>query len=228
MEEDRNMLSQAWLARIAAAATLCSLTGLAGAATLLSENFNGTTPHANYTTGTGNPIPGSNFRVTAGTVDTVGNLNGSFFTCNNETNNNCVDLVGGGALGTIQSVPAFNLVAGNTYTLTFRSVASGAFVNATLNNEATLGSQTLSFSDVQTSSTGYLWTNRQLQFVAASNESGVHITLRALNSTGGTSGSLVDDVLLTETAPLSDVPEPAAGMLGAAGLLVLGARRLLS
>jgi PEP-CTERM motif len=186
-------------------AAVFSLASVSPAAVLFSENFSGATPGF-YS---GGPIAGTGFQVAVNTIDLIGDLNGSSFGCF-ELNNNCVDLVGVNR-GKIESTSTFNLIAGNTYTLTFRSTATGAPDGLTFQTVASLGSQLLNFSDVQ--GNPHLPTARSLSFVALANETGVRVAFEALNNPGpGFWGAAVDDVVLTETSN-SNVPEPASALL---------------
>ena len=206
--------------KVAIAAAL-ALSAAAHGATIFSENFNAATPGPTY--GIGN-IAGTGLRVSGGNIDIFGNVGGNYFSCNVEPNNNCLDL-NGSVPGTIETIATYNLVAGSTYSATFRSTASGAFSSLVFNSKVLLGSQSLNFTDTQTSSTGYLWTNRMLSFVAAANENNVRLSFQALNNPGIQAGALIDDIVLTESAGAVGTPEPGTAMLGAAGLAALFAFR---
>jgi len=88
------------------------------AATIFSEDFSGTTPGPNSN------LAGSQFSVTGGQVDVIGQHNGSFFTCDANPTGNCVDLVGSGGLGTITS-SNLSLTAGDIYTISFHAELQG-------------------------------------------------------------------------------------------------------
>src|SRR5258708_2286271 len=78
---------------------------------LFQENFSGAVPGAGYSFG---PIPGTQFTVTGGTVDVVGVIGGSHFSCDDHPSGNCLYLRGGGEIAAISSVPTLNLTAGTT------------------------------------------------------------------------------------------------------------------
>jgi hypothetical protein len=190
------------------------------AAVLFSENFSGATP-GNYV-GTV-AIGGTGFQQVGHSVDVLGDLNGSLFGCF-EINNNCIDMVGTGP-GNIQSNATFNLIAGNTYDLTFRTSATGSPSGLTFLSRVSLGSQVLNFSDVQGSAANPV-TARSLSFVLGANETG-KIIFEAMNAPGpGFWGAALDDVVLTETsASSSGVPEPASILFVGGGIVALAWRR---
>src|SRR5437879_2110521 len=66
-----------------------AVTSVAGQ--LFQENFSGAVPAAGYTFG---PIPGTQFTVTGGSVDVVGVIGGSHFSCVDHPSGNCLWLSG--------------------------------------------------------------------------------------------------------------------------------------
>ena len=209
-----------------AAAAVFALAGLAHAGVIFSENFDSTTPGGGH--GAGN-IAGSGFRVTGGNVDVMGDLNGSFFTCATGPNSNCLDMVGT-TPGTIETIATFNLLAGYTYTLTFDSAATGAFTGGglTFGNHLDLGPYGLNFWDTQIGSGNYPVTPHTMTVTPVTDQLGVRLTFQAQGNPGpGYWGSMLDNVVLTETAPQTGAPEPGTVLVGAAGLVlaVVHARR---
>ncbi len=69
---------------------------------IFSENFSGAVPGAE------NNLNGTRFFVSTDNVDIVGDINGSYFNYNGETNNNGLDLAGVKP-GAIQSIDTFTL-----------------------------------------------------------------------------------------------------------------------
>ena len=108
-------------------------TNPANAGVIFEEDFSGATPGAN------NSLAGTQFTVTSGAVDIIGVLNGSFFTCVNNSGGNCLDLVGSPGLGSISSIPTFNLTAGDTYTIAFGYILQGFASGSTATSDFTVG-----------------------------------------------------------------------------------------
>jgi PEP-CTERM motif len=190
---------------------------LAHATLLFSEDFSGATPAANYGVGA---ISGTQVTVTANTVDIAGILNGSFFTCANNPTGNCLDLVGSPGEGAIASVPTFNLIAGDTYTITFdytlQGFSSGA--SATSQFRVGLGSFSADLTAIPTVQ------NASLNFTPSANENGVTLAFATLTEPDTVHGAVIDDIALNET-PVSGVPEPSSLLLVGLGALGLGWRR---
>src|SRR5215472_2060850 len=105
---------------------------------LLQENFSGATPGPN------NNLAGTQFQVTSGAVDIIGVLNGSFFACVNNPAGNCLDMVGSPGPGAVASIPTFNLVAGDAYTISFGYILQGFVMGTTPTSDFTVGLGTFS------------------------------------------------------------------------------------
>ena len=208
---------------IVAQATICGallaiVLGLsvcpASASVIFSEDFSGATPGAN------NSLAGTQFSVSSGTVDIIGVLNGSFFTCVNNPGGNCLDLVGSPGLGAITTNPTFNLVVGDTYNISFGYILQGFPTGTTPTSDFTVGLG--SFSDALTAIPTVQ--DASLSFSVGSNETGVNLTFASLTSPDDFHGAVLNDIVVTETAG-SVVPEAPTWtmvLLGFAGLGVTG------
>lgn len=208
-------------ASVACAAMLAS--GAASAGVLFSENFsqaqtNGT--GASYGAGL---IDNTGFFVTSGSVDIGGVRStqfGAAFACGHNPGGNCIDLIGG-TPGSIKTVNSFNLLAGQTYTVSMGATLIGGlfapaadFTVKLATSSATLFSTNLSVPALG----GLLSAN----FTPSSNQTGVFLSLTALPVASGTRGPVLDNISLSTVTP---VPEPAAFAMFAAGLALLGLSR---
>jgi len=189
-----------------------TLTSSARAGLLLQEDFSGATPGAN------NSLSGTQFQVTSGAVDIVGVLNGSFFQCVNNPTGNCLDLVGSPGNGAIRSTPTFNLVAGNTYTISFGYILQGFDFGNTPTSDFTVGLGT--FSDMLTAIPTVQ--NGSLSFIAGSSQTGVSLTFATDTAPDSIHGAVLDHIVLTETPHARPtVPEPSSLALIGTGLAAL-------
>lgn len=195
----------------AIAASCLVWAGAASAAPLLSEDFSGAVPGP---TGSG-PIGGTQFTVTQDNVDVVGVLNGSFFTCVDNPAGNCLDLVGESGGGAIQSIPSFNLLAGQTYELTFGEVLQGyaAGSPATTQVRIALGS----LSQDETFDGGVI-THPTLSFTPLVNETSAALSFTTLTAPDSVHGAVLDDIVLSTVG----VPEPSAWALLLLGVGAVG------
>lgn len=195
-------------------------TASARADALLQEDFSGATPGANSS------LAGTQFHVTSGAVDILGVLNGTFAGCGNNPTGNCIDLVGSPGNGAIASVPKFNLIAGDTYKISFGYILQGFATGTTPTSDFTVGLG--SFSDMLTAipmvQTG------SISFKASSNQSAVALTFATDTAPDAFHGAVLDHIVLTQTSGSAAVPEPDSAVLLAigAGLYALvGLRKLL-
>jgi hypothetical protein len=185
----------------------------AQAATILfSENFSGAVPGANKGVGL---IPGTGVTVTANTVDIVGLLNGSFFTCVNNPGGNCLDLVGSPGLGAIASAP-FNLTAGHAYAITFGYVLQGFNPGdaATSNFSVALGAFSTTLTAIPTAQ------GASLGFTSPANVSNATLTLATLTEPDGFHGAVLDHIVVSDIGTAA-VPEPSSFALLAVGVATI-------
>jgi hypothetical protein len=188
---------------LTAALTFAPLTA-ASAATLFTDNFNGTPTGLNATP--------SGWIVSNGTVDIIGDGFFDFY----PGNGNYIDLDGSSNnAGRIETVSTFDLVAGTTYTISFDygknaanpetlSFGLGAS-SGTLNLAAGTISNFLSFS---------------FSFVAATDIAAAVLFFEAAGSDN--QGPVLDNVVLTAEPPNADVPLPSALLLLASAIGGLG------
>jgi hypothetical protein len=127
--------------------------------------------------------------VTAGNVDIVGVIGGSYFSCVDQPSGNCLDLIGSVGTGAISSIPTFNLTAGTTYTITFGVVVQG--LNTNINFSVGLG--TFSQTVTATPSPQQI----KVQFVAATNQSGAHLTFTSITNPDNFHGPVLDNIALS-------------------------------
>ena len=179
---------------------------------IFEEDFSGATPGAN------NSLAGTQFTVTSGAVDIIGVLNGSFFTCVNNPGGNCLDLVGSPGLGSISSIPTFNLTAGDTYTIAFGYILQGFASGSTATSDFTVGLG--SFSPTLTAVP--MVQEASLSFVPGSNETGVNLTFTADTTPDDFHGAVLDHIVLTETSSVTPVPEPSTLAMMLIGFVGLG------
>ena len=197
-------------ARLLACSSLASLllTGSTSASTLFSEDFSGATPG---TYGVG-PIAGTGVSVTTDNVDIVGVLNGSFYSCVDNPGGNCLDLVGNGGRGGIASNTAFNLTAGETYTVKFGAILQGyAAGQGNTTFTVALGSQSVTESVNGTAQ------QFSLAFVPLVSETGADLAFTTVVPGDGSHGAVLDNITLT-----SGVPEPESWALMLTGFGVAG------
>jgi len=170
------------------------------AAQLFQENFSGAVPGGSYPIGT---IPGTQFAVTAGNVDVVGVVGGSYFSCADHPSGNCLDLIGSVGTGAIGSVPTFNLTGGTTYTITFGVVVQGV----TTNIDFSVGLGTFSQTVTATPSPSQI----TVQFVAATSQSGVHLTFTSITNPDNFHGAVLDNIVLSDSTGASVLPQFVSG-----------------
>ncbi len=174
-----------------AAVIAAGLAGSAGAATLLSDNFDDEVPQLNTEL--------DNWNVTRGSVDVIG-CPGSGL---------CVDLDGsrGATPATIMSSRvAFSIEAGNTYTVDFR--LDGGNTDPFTVSLGSVSQIYIGFSNTLSAS---------FSFVAAMDEmSPLTFSLNTL--VNDNFGPYLTDVTLSETVAVPPVPLPAGGLLLMAGL----------
>lgn len=189
----------------------------ASAGVIFSEDFSGGTPGAN------NSLAGTQFTVTSGAVDIIGVLNGTFAACANNPGGNCLDLVGSPGLGSIASIPTFDLIVGDTYTITFGYILQGFTSGTTPTSDFTVGLG--SFSDTLTSIP--MVQDASLSFSPGSDETGVKLTFAALTTPDDFHGPVLDHIVVTETSSGPTIPEPSTWtmmVLGFAALAFMGYR----
>ena len=188
----------------------------AEAGVIFQEDFSGATPVANSS------LAGTQFQLTSGAVDIVGVLNGSFFTCVNNPAGNCLDMVGSPGPGAVSSIPTLNLIAGNTYTITFGYILQGFATGTTPTSDFTVGLGT--FSDVLTGIP--MIQTASLSFTPGSSQTDVHLTFATDNEPDPFHGAVLDHIVITEAPAGTPVPEPATLALVAAAFAGMGwARR---
>jgi hypothetical protein len=191
------MLKQVFLsAAILAGATISSQ-----AAVLFSDDFNGATQ--------GLDVAPAGWNVSNGTVDVIGSGFYDFY----PGSGNYLDMDGSTFnAGRIDTISTFNLIAGNTYTISFDYGVNGSAAE-TLNFGIGSILQTLV---IPAGGVANL-TTLAYTFVAAANESGVSLFFEALG--GDQQGPVLDNVSLQVSA----VPLPAAAPLLVTALFGLGA-----
>lgn len=204
-------------------AILAVFSSVANADILLTENFNSSVPGSGYS---GN-ISNSVFKTT-GSVDIVGDQNGSFFLCSAGAGTNCLDMVGeSGAPNSIQSISAFSVVGGQSYRLTFDASGAGSHNGFTWNGSAVFGADQSLFSVTGGSSSNPI-SHVVWNFTPVANESNIHLVFNDFNAPNSLEGISLDNVQLqTFPATVPGVPEPSTlPVLGAtlAVLVVVGRR----
>ena len=191
----------------------------ASAAVLLSENFNGATVGQDY----GSALPGSVFHVTTGTVDVIGSAGpgAPLFSCVQNPVGNCLDLVGSRSTGGIGSNSTFNLVAGNTYTISFDGLLQGYSPGdpAFTTFNVTLGA----FTSLQTSNAS--GSSYSLTYTPAVSQAGVSLGFATVIPGDSVHGVVLDNIVLSESPAVTGIPEPASLALLGAGMLGLTLRR---
>jgi len=201
-----------------AAAALLAL-GPAADAQAYGEDFEGITPsNGAYASGV---IPGSGFEVVTGYVWAVGidatpqhgkalDLASGWYSWN-------YDASADTGSSTVRSVQTFDLMAGYRYTLTFDysrqgfSAGNGPF-DSTIT--ATVGGQSVSYSDVVGFFYGIAWKAGSLSWVQAVDQPGAQLMFTAAGP-AGYSGMVIDNVTFGGVAV---VPEPGSWLLLLAGL----------
>ncbi|MBS1189306.1 MAG: motif putative anchor domain protein [Rhodocyclaceae bacterium] len=195
---------------IACAGAALLWAGHAGAAVLLSDNFNSETQGLNYTGFT-------NWNVTAGSVDLIGTGFFDFY----PGNGNYVDLAGStGFGGTLTSKQSFAVASGGSFDLSFD--LGGSARGPTNIVDVILAGTTLATLTLASSAPLALHT------YSLHNNSGSALSgnLVFRNETNGTQGAILDNVILSSNS--ATVSEPATTLLLGLGLagLILGRRRL--
>lgn len=172
--------------------------------------------------GLGNDILGTQFRVTRGNIDVLGQPSGAPVGCANPAGN-CIDLQGfsGSAMGAIESKPSFDILAGYTYTITF-GAGVGDVGTGRSDFDVLLGS----FSSTVAAGINHaLFT---LTWTAQANESGARLGFSTRSVATVANGAVLDNILVTAVAPTTGdpgntVPEPASLALLVASLAAAGA-----
>lgn len=198
-------------------------TGHAVASTIFQENFSGATPGGGpdaggaYGIGT---IPGTQITVTGGNVDLVGVVNGTNFACVDNPLGNCLDLIGNTGSGSISSLSGLNLIAGDTYTITFGMDAQGNVGN--LEFSVGLGA----FSQVVTAMPAPD-PSETLTYTPSANQANAFLTFTSITNVDNVHGPVLDNIVVTQTGglPPSSIPEPASIALLGIGFLGLIAFR---
>ena len=180
---------------------------------LLQENFSGATPGPN------NNLAGTQFQVLSGAVDIIGILNGSFFACVNNPAGNCLDMVGSPGPGAVASIPTFNLVAGDAYTISFGYILQGFVMGTTPTSDFTVGLGT--FSTVLTAIPEVQ--HASISFTASTGQPGVNLTFATDTAPDSVHGAVLDNIILTQTS--GTVPEPGTLSVLAIGAASLGLRQ---
>jgi len=192
-----------------------SASSVASATVLLSENFSGATPG----TYGGGSLPGTQFNVTAGNIDIVGVLNGSFFTCAANPGGNCIDLVGTSG-GQITSTTSFNLLANHLYTYSFEHVLQG--YNPGDPNFSKFTFDVGGISIVEYTSTGAI-SGLGAGFVSPIDVSGAVLVITSTVAADSVHGSVLSNIVLNdEGIQPSATPVPGALPLFATGIGALG------
>jgi len=184
--------------------------GQAGAAVLLSDNFNAETQSLNYT-------GFANWNVTAGSVDLIGTGFFDFY----PGHGNYVDMTGSTGLGgTLTSKQSFSVAPGDSLNLVFdlggSTRGADTVVDIMLAN-VDLATMTHRSDD-----------SLHQHALSLTNNSGTAMTgpLVFRSLTDGTQGSILDNVVLTSSGtPPVPVSEPATVLLLGLGLGVLGLKR---
>jgi hypothetical protein len=200
------------------AASVCvlalSISSGASAFTLLSEDFSGATP------GPDNNLAGTQFTQSGGPVDIVGVLNGTFFSCAQNSGGNCVDMVGSPGNGKITSTTTFNLLANHLYTYSFLDILQGFSsgdpeTSSFLFNVGGLSIVTYTATpDGESISAG---------FVAPISVLNAVLTIETITAPDTIHGADISNILLEDQGLQSlATPLPAALPLFAGGLGVLG------
>ncbi|GAB2178206.1 hypothetical protein [Dongia sp. agr-C8] len=202
------VLKTAALAGILLIATVAG----AQAATIFSEDFSGATPGQGYNSGTG--IPGSQFTVTSGNIDILGQLNGNLFGCSGNPGGNCLDLIGDQGQAIIQSTVAFDLIAGTTYTVSWTDFLQGGHAPGTqLEYSVSLGTHSQNyFSEPITQLLS-------LQFTAAATQLGALLVFDTIGNINGFHGPVLSGISIDAVAT---TPIPAALPLFASALAGMG------
>lgn len=203
------LCSAALTASLAAAAPAA-----AGTTTLLTENFSGSSTGLGVT----GYIGGSAFHVTNANVDVLGP---GTFSCVVDPGGKCVDLVGENNAGGIATNNTFNLVAGDTYELTFdadlqgypdgQDLGSASFLvglGGYSQSETLIGGAPVHYDLTYTPGADQ---NGSLSFVTTVAADYVH-------------GAVLSNVVLTDTTPApGGVPEPETWALMISGFGLAGA-----
>src|SRR3984885_4400931 len=196
------MQRKLWIAGAVALAALPAAS-FAGT-TLLNENFDELTPMLTATSaGQFSAIDGTNVDIVGGSL--FGSL------CVAPESGNCIDLDGSNGnnpQGILRSNTAFSLVPGVNYYLSFDLIGSqrGNTTSATV----TFGSYDKAFTLTSGDLASGIVSD---QLITVSAPTSAYLTFTS--NTPGNVGTLLDNVLLTSSAPSTGVPEPATlGLLG--------------
>lgn len=206
---EKTMKSNVKTVLLACSTATMLFAGQAGASVLLSDNFNSETQALNYT-------GFANWNVTSGSVDLIGT---GFFDIY-PGNGNYVDLTGStNAGGTLTSKQDFSLAPGDSLKVQFDLGGRGVnTVTDIMFGNTKLATMDLAINDPLAQHT-----------LSITNTSGATMTgpLAFRSDTGGTKGAILDNVVLTQSAPTppTSVSEPATTLLLALGLGVLGLKR---
>ena len=207
----RHPFRAALLGALSLAAVAAAAPALAGTTTLLSEDFSGAAPGLDYS----GAIGGTAFHVTTANVDVLGP---TLFGCAVNPTGACVDIVGDQNAGGMATGGVYDLIAGDTYTISFDanlqgygdgqgsttfSVGLGGFSQS----ETLIGDGNHSYSLTYTPGAGQ--TGAALSFLTTVPADAVH-------------GAVIGNIVLTDTAP-GGVPEPGAWALMILGLGATGA-----
>lgn len=204
---------------LAAAALACG--GAQADTTYLTENFDAATAsNAAYPAGL---IPGTGLEVVNGYVWIVnaGGDQGNAIDLGSGWYTNNIDPATQIGSSTARSVASFDLLAGHTYTLSFDysrqgfSAGNGPF-DTTLT--LSLGSHSVSYSEVVGFFFGMEWHAGVLSFTAMDDEPGARVVLTA-SGPPGYSGMVVDNIAMVGVP----VPEPQTALLMLVGLAATGA-----
>jgi hypothetical protein len=181
------------------------------AATVFEESFSSAVP-STYGAGA---ISGTSFTVTAGNVDILGVLNGSFFGCVGNPGGNCLDLIGNLGLGSITNTD-IDLIAGHTYTISYTSILQGFAPGSTPTEDYSvrLG------SNLFTETVGPSVTANSISFVDATTQLGAALIFASITNLDNVHGPVLSDISVTDT--VSTTPLPAALPLFATGLGAMG------
>ncbi len=192
--------------------------GPVGATTLFTETFEGAVAsNAAYPVG---QIPGTGIEIVAG----------SGWIAPDDVHGHVLDLGSGSyapnydpeanvGSSTARSVAGFDLLAGNSYVLTFDysrqafSAGNGPFETSLT---VAVGGHSVTYNDVAGFYYGPDWAAGSLTFVPVADEFGAHVVITA-SGPGGYSGMNIDNIAWTGLPP-APVPEPASVSLLLAGL----------
>jgi len=205
-------IAVAYAAMIAGMGLSFSVTGAPADTVIFSEDFAGGVPDVGGQPYGIGAIPGTGFTVTAGNVDIIGVLSqmpgSTTFTCAGNPSGNCLDLVGSGQQGAIQTINAIGLTVGDTYSISFKDVVQGVTGMSTfdVSLDGGLFHESATSTGVQTAN---------LTFVASSASGSLSFT--SLTSPDNVHGAVISNITVSDVSVT--VPSPIVGT-GFPGLIL--------